>query len=309
MSLDQSLVKRLAFIKYLYQTAVSQSHAPPPRSCASLLTMHDAVELFLQLASEYLNAGTAHLVFMDYWDILNKKLAPDELEQKESMRRLNKARVALKHHGTFPSDLDIESFRASTTSFFQDNTRLVFSVTLEEVSLIEFVNPESAREKLKEALDQIQCGDTLAALDNTALAFTEMIADYEDRKRYNVYTSPFYFGKSMTLLSSVHMGFSGGSLSSPERKLREFIDNVKESIEAMQDAIKMLALGIDYRKYSRFKMLTPHLTRVMSGEWVIGQRFKEDEKPSQEDARFCVDFVIESALALAEFDYTVSVSK
>jgi len=99
--------------------------------------MHDAVELFLQLASEYLNAGTAHLVFMDYWDILNKKLAADELEQKESMRRLNKARVALKHHGTFPSDLDIESFRASTTSFFQDNTRLVFSVTLEEVSLIE----------------------------------------------------------------------------------------------------------------------------------------------------------------------------
>lgn len=309
MSLDQSVVKRLAFIKYLYQTAVSQSHAPSPLSCASLLTMHDAVELFLQLASEHLNTGTAHPGFMDYWDILNKKLAPDGLEQKESMRRLNKARVALKHHGIFPSDLDIESFRASTTSFFQDNTRLVFSVALEEVSLIEFVSLESAREKLKEALDQIQGGDTLAALDNIALAFTKMIADYEDRKRNKFYTSPFYFGKSMTFLSSFHMGFSGGSLSSPERKFSEFIDNVKESIEAIQDAIKMLALDIDYRKYSRFKMLTPHLTRVMSGEWVIDRRFKEDEKPSQEDARFCLDFAIESALALAEFDYTVSVSK
>ena len=55
MSLDQSVVKRLAFIKYLYQTAVSQSHAASPGSCASLLTMHDAVKLFPQLASEHLN--------------------------------------------------------------------------------------------------------------------------------------------------------------------------------------------------------------------------------------------------------------
>jgi len=119
MALDHTVVKRLAFTKYLYQTAVAQSRAPSPLSCASLLTMHDAVELFLQLASEHLNAGSGHPGFMDYWDILNKKLDPNELEQKESMRRLNKARVALKHHGTFPSDLDIEAFRASVTAFFK----------------------------------------------------------------------------------------------------------------------------------------------------------------------------------------------
>jgi hypothetical protein len=305
MTLDQTTVKRLAFIKYLYQTAISQSSAPAPLNCASLLTMHDAVELFLQLASEHLNAGAGQPAFMDYWDILNKRLAPKELEQKESMRRLNKARVALKHHGTFPSDLDIESFRANTISFFQDNTPLIFAITLDAVSLIEFVNPDLSRQKLKEAQDQIQKGDTLVALDNIALAFAGMIADYEDRKRGKFHTSPFYFGRNMTFLSSFSMGFGGGSLSRPERELGKFIDNVKESLKAMQDAIKMLALGIDYRKYSKFKMLTPYLARVMSGDWVIDRRFKDDEKPSQDDARFCLDFVIESALALAEFDYTV----
>jgi hypothetical protein len=107
--------------------------------------MHDAVELFLQLSSEHLNVGTGHPGFMDYWDVLNVKLAPKELEQKESMRRLNKARVALKHHGTFPSNLDIESFRVSTTNFFQENTPLVFGVALDDISLIEFVNPDSSR--------------------------------------------------------------------------------------------------------------------------------------------------------------------
>jgi len=42
---------------------------------------------------------------------------------------MNKARVALKHHGTFPSRLDIESFRASTASLSEDNTPLVFGVS------------------------------------------------------------------------------------------------------------------------------------------------------------------------------------
>jgi len=199
--------------------------------------------------------------------------------------------------------LDIESFRVSTPNFFQENTPLVFGVALDDTSLIEFVNPDSSRQRLKDAQGQIQSGDTLAALDNIALAFTEMIADYEDRKRNQYHMSPFFFGQSMTFLDSFFMGLSR---SSSERKLGEFVDKVKESIEAMQSAIKMLALGIDYRKYSKFKMLTPHLTRVISGNWVIHRHFEEEQKPSQEEARFCIDFVIESALALAEFDYTVN---
>lgn len=300
MNIDHTVIKRLAFIKYLYQTAVSQSHAPAPLNCSSLLTMHDAVELFLQVSSEHLNSGGTQPGFMDYWDLLNKKLSPRELEQKESMRRLNKARVALKHHGTFPSNLDIEAFRASVTNFFQDNTPIIFSINLSEVSLIEFVNPESSRQKLMDAQSDIQNNNTLAALDKIALAFAEMIADYENRKRVRYNGSPFYFGRDLTFLGRFHMGLNSGD------KLGDFVDRVKESIEAMQDAIKILALGLDYRKYSKYKQLTPDLSRVLSGDWIIHRRFGYDQKPSQEDTMFCIDFVIESALALAEFDYTVT---
>lgn len=304
MALAHNTVRRLAFIRYLYNTAMSQSHAPPPLSCASLLTMHDAVELFLQLASEHLNIGSPQPNFMDYWESLSKKLGRD-LEQKESMRRLNKARIALKHHGTFPSELDIEAFRGSVTSFFSDNTPLVFGVSITDVSLVEYVNPESSRNKLKEAEVDLDSGDTLAALDKIALAFAEMIHDYEVRKRDRFYSSPFFFGRNLAFHNSFFMGFRGESMSSPGGRLGEFIDTVKESIESMQDAIKILALGLDYRKYSRFRRLTPSLTMTMSGNYVIGRRFGEENKPTVEDARFCVDFVLESALALAEFDYTV----
>lgn len=300
MALNHSTMKRLAFIRYLYQSGVSQSHAPAPLNSASILTLHDSVELFLQLASEHLNTGAGQPSFMDYWDILNRKLDPHELEQKESMRRLNKARVALKHYGTFPSDLDIESFRASTTSFFQDNTHLVFGINLDEVSLIELVNPEAARARLHEAQESIRRGDTLDALDKIAVAFTEIISDYEDRKRDRFEDSPFYFGGDLTFLSSFHMG-----LRSVDEKLADFVDRVKESLEAMQDAIKVLALGMDYRKYSKFKRLTPNVTRIPRGELHLQRRFDEEHAPSVDDARFCVDFVVESALALSEFDYSV----
>lgn len=102
--LDKStVIKRLAFIKYLYKLAVDQSKRPEPLCSASILTFHDAIELFLQLASEHLNVGKQQPSFMEYWDLISQKLSNQELTQKESMRRLNRARVALKHHGTLPS--------------------------------------------------------------------------------------------------------------------------------------------------------------------------------------------------------------
>ena len=300
MAIDHTIVRRLAFIRYLQRTGLAQSTAPAPLSCASILMFHDAVELFLQLASEHHNAGSGQPNFMDYWDLLKPKLGKD-LEQKESMRRLNKARVALKHHGTFPSQMDIESFRASATAFFKDSTPLVFGLQWDQVSLVEFVNPDAARNHLKEAEADIQSGDILAALDKIAIAFEEMIDDFESRKRDHLDRSPFYFGREMTFLSSHSMTSFGPSSG---HGLGEFVDRVKESLESMQQAIKILALGLDYRRYSRFKLLTPTIWKLAFGSY-SPQRWQKKEKLSADDARFCYDFVVESSLVLGQSDYNV----
>ena len=105
--LDQNVIKRLALIKYFYKEAIEQSQRPEPLCSASILTFHDAIEFFLQLASEILDIGKNQLSFLEYWGILASKLPEGIPTQKESMRRLNRARVALKHHGTSPSKLDI----------------------------------------------------------------------------------------------------------------------------------------------------------------------------------------------------------
>jgi len=284
---------------------VEQSEKPEPLCSASILIFHDAIELFLQLASEYLDVGKAQPSFLEYWDLLSQKLRDHELTQKESMRRLNKARVALKHHGTLTSKLDIEAFRASATNFFKENAPIVFDILFSDISLIELVQCEDARSSLKKAEEELKDNKIEDALDKTAVAFAQLIDDYESRKRDRFGRSPFFFGESMTHLSSFHMGIDRAG-KSELGQLAEFIDNAKETIEALQNAVKILSLGIDYRRYVKFRLLTPYVYRMFDGHYLIRRnQWGSRGIPTAEDVQFCIDFVIESAITLQEFDFSI----
>jgi len=293
-----TIIKRLAFIKYLYRLAVEQSKRPEPLCSASILTFHDAIELFLQLASEHLDVGKKDPSFMEYWDLISQRLSNQELTQKESMRRLNKTRVALKHHGTLPSKLDIEAFRAIATNFFEENTSIIFGIDFSNISLVELVQCENVKSNLKNAEELLKENNIEEALDKVALAFAQLIDDYEGRKIGLYGKSPFFFGKPMTFLNSLFMGINRVTGSDFERKLAEFIDKVKESIESLQKAVKIISLGIDYRRYVKFQLLTPLVVRTAGGYHIQRVQWGSKGKPTVEDVQFCVDFVIESSISL-----------
>jgi len=319
MNLQANTIRRLAFIKYLYRLGIQQSETPEPLSAVSLLNFHDAIELFLQLASEHLNVGSKETRFMEYWEMLSKKLpVGKELSQKEAVRRLNEARVGLKHHGTLPSKLDIEAFRATTTSFFEENTPIIFNVAFGEISMTDYVQPEQAREHLKTAETLLKSESFAEALDLTAIAFQQMLDDYESRKQDRFHSSPFFFGRDLTHYSSHQIGIGhkrriGRSLIDGdndihehkyEEKLGKFIDTTKESLEAIQEAIKILAMGVDYRRYTKFKLLTPSVNRTLDGKFDTYRTY--EQKHTTADVQYCIEFVIETAVKLQEFDYSLS---
>lgn len=295
MTFDEIIMRRLAFIKYLYTVAIEQSQKPEPLFLTSILTFHDAIELFLQLSLEHLDVSRRAENFMDYWQTLKEEKSI-ELTQKASMRRLNRARGSLKHHGILPSKLVIEGFRASSTNFFIENTVTVFGIEFSDISMIELVQYEEARNNLKEAEKLLKEDNIEEALNNTALAFVQIIDDYENRKRDRFRRSPFFFGESLTFPSSFSMGIEG--------KLGKFIDRVKESVESIQNAVKILSLGIDYRRYTRFRLLTPLVIRA-SGGYSIQWVGRGTEGTTLDDAQFCINFVIESAVTIQEFDFSV----
>ncbi|HUW94747.1 MAG TPA: hypothetical protein VMW58_03100 [Anaerolineae bacterium] len=289
-------MQRLAFIRYLYTRGVEASRRPEPLSAASVLTFHDSIELFLELASEHLDVGGKNPAFMKYWELLKPKLPDDGLTQQEAMRRLNKSRVALKHHGTLPSRLDIEAFRATSTSFFEENTPLVFGIDFTSVSMTRLVQDAQARVSLEQAdLSLREKDDREEALGLIAIAFHQVVDGWEHSKRGDLGYSPFFFGKRLTLLDSFSI-----KVIYPE--LATFIHAVKDSIESMQSAMKILSFGLDYRRYVKFRLLTPGVVGVYEGGYTV-HGFERDDLPSLDDCRFCYDFVVECAIHLQTFDF------
>jgi hypothetical protein len=312
-TLEPATMRRLAFIRYLYTLGLDQLTKPEPLSSAAILMFHDSVELFLQLAAEHVDAGTrSGFSFLEYWDALASKVEGG-VTQKEAMRRLNSSRVGLKHHGTHPTALDLDSFRDVTERFFVENTPRVFGVEFSEVSLVDLVWNTDVRDRLSVAREAVEQGDVPAALAASAIAFRALVDDYERRKQGEFGRSPFFFGEDMTFQTSFFMGltgFSGRGFSGGDPKMAKFVDNVNDSLGALRDAVKLLSFGLDYRRYVRFRLLTPEVFRTLNDpDWKSHALPGGTHAPTAADAEFCMDFVIESALRLQEFDFSVELAR
>ncbi|MBN1975297.1 MAG: hypothetical protein JW787_16775 [Sedimentisphaerales bacterium] len=306
MALHHSVIQRLAFVKYIFTKGIEQSILPEPFSAMSILMFHDAVEIFLQISSEKLNIGNKKMNFLDYWEALNQKLL-HEIPQKEAMRRLNTSRVGLKHSGTLPSKLDIETFVVSVRLFFEETTTLIFETDFNSISLIEYVDPSESRDRLKMAEKQLQETKLDEAMANIAVSFRIMLQDYQNRKAYYYRRSPFAPIEDLSGISSIPLPRNSYELVPIAKILEKTIAGLTE----IQRVVRILALGLDYRKYSRFEIFAPHVYQTGDLKYHVDFHHHQAGMPKlcKEDVRFCIDYVIESAIKLKEFDYSVDVKQ
>jgi hypothetical protein len=306
---DKAVAKRLAFIRFLFNRAVEESKKSEPWCSICLLTFHDAIELFFVLSCEHLGVTGAkeRTPFDDYWNLIAGGLKEKRLSQEASIKRLNKGRIAMKHQGILPLKSDVENYRVNATNFLEENTRIVFNTEIEDVSLTELVQYENAKEYLKEAERALKEGKREDALDNVACGFGELIRDYESTKVGESGRSPLSFGKDMTSFDNFFWDWgnlpTGGRFKS---RMQDFVDRVTESLESLESAVRILSLGIDYRRYIKFRRLTPVVSLRGKGKWYIN-RGTEGSKgiATEEDVQFCIDFVIESAISIQELDFAL----
>ena len=291
------IIKRLSLIKYLYKFGVEQSRQSETIASFSILSLHDSIEMYLKLLAEHLNIKSDNFNFLDYWTSI------PSLTLKESMRNFNARRVNIKHKGLLPSKADIEISRVNATDFFEQNTLAQFGVDFSEISLFSLIQYENVRVHLENAQKALDENKIEICIENVAIAFNELIYTYEDSKSSYYGNSPFFFGKDLTFLSSFHMGIGRDWDDEVGRKLGEFVDKVKDSLDGIQKAVKIMSFGIDYKKYVKFKLLTPIVTRMMNGNHVAEVWGKK--KWSKENCQYCIDFVLDSSLKLQEFDFDI----
>ena len=158
------------------------------------------------------------------------------------MRNLNARRVNIKHKGLLPSKADIELSRVNTTDFFEQNTIIHFGIEWKDISLLTLIQYDNVRQHLEKAQQALEENKIEDCIELVAIAFDELIYTYEDSKSTYFGSSPFYFGKDLSFLSSFFMGIND------DRKMSEFVDKVRESLDDIQKAVKILSFGIDYKK-------------------------------------------------------------
>ena len=293
MALDPQTIRRLAIIRLLYDQGVEQAASPEPLSAMAVLSFHDAVELFLKLAADYSQlALPARLNFLDYWTQLQPCMpAGSQLPSKSAMDRMNRLRVAFKHHGTIPSSFAIEQTRADVNTFLMDATSLIFKVSFTAVDLADLISrPETAR-NLRDAQTHADLEDFPVAMVGLMITFNEFV-DYHSSHASDdlgfLPTGPLAFGPTIQRFDTTSHDFS-----------EQLLMKVTRATAAIQKGLRIMALGIDYRRYSRFAVITPEV--IYKPDGTIRYRVGEPHKRlNAEDYQFGRNFVIESALRAAD---------
>lgn len=163
------------------------------------------------------------------------------------MEKLNEVRISFKHHGTAPHFDAINSAKVNVGNFFNENSELVFEVRFSQISLVDLVSLEEARVNLKQAM-MLKNDNVESAIDKIAVAFNQIIDDYVDRKKDGHGRSMFNF------VSDVDWSSIDGSDSLAN--VKEVCRDLDYGLGQVNERIKMIVLGFDYRKLLLFEALT-----------------------------------------------------
>lgn len=299
----ETVIKGLGFVRYLYELALQQSRQPGFRSATTILTFHDAVEMFLVFCLQHCDVYSAkkRYLFADYWTDLAK--VGINIAQQGTMESLSRARGNFKHHALMPPLNTVEDARVHVREFLIENTSLVFKLDFNNISLVNLVHCDAARTRLQVAEGQLlqqQYGD---AMGEIAIAFRALIDDFLARSRDEFGRSAFAFQDS-EFWGSLRFRWAGRGAKDDipryvEQELQNFSRDVGREFEALRNGLKIVSLGLDYRRYVRFIALTPFVVGHGRGQYGQSER-RRDTPPTLEECRFCLDFVIESAMRVQE---------
>ncbi len=282
--------KKLAIVKLLYNQGVQQSRYTGHSSSFSILSFHDSVEMFLKYLCQLKDVNCSNLNFMEYW------VKFPGLTLKEAMRSLNQQRVNLKHKGILVSELEIDFCLVNTTEFFKQNTKPFFGVDWTEISLASLIKFEETKKYMQKATLAFNNSNREACIENTALAFNSLVHEFESNK-INVYgLSPFTFGTRSKLADP-------SKLNLESTRTVEYLNQVNRSIKELQETMKIVAMGINFSEYSKFRLLTPIITRIRDQHLVA--ELMNEKNWSLDNCKFCIEFVINSALNLQNSNYDV----
>jgi len=304
------VLRRLSIVKHLHKLADQQSHLPETIAYSSVLTFHDAIDLFNQLVAEYQGKTDAdkrvvtggkrtNLFMMEYFDLI------PTLTLKPSVKKINDRRNSLKHNGQIPAKIDINESRVIANLFFEQNTPIIFGLGYDQVSLLELISNIKVKSFLSEAEKFLLQNETLKCIKEVAKAFymlQQQHSEYWNRNREKFGQErlfipiPTYDEQNFFINYGNYGWIEKGNLPIPSG-LAGMIHIINRNFGSLFSSLEAFTYGVDYGELSYFKMFMPVVAgeNIANGEYMVTD-IREGVSLSPDKCRFAIDFVIKFAL-------------
>lgn len=290
--LQQHEAERLSLVRYQLMVAEQQARQPVPLSSLALGSMQDAVEATLGLVIEREHVAISNRNdFLKLFDAVADKLGGDPpiAGFRPGVAAMNLARVNFKHHGNQAESGTISRHLGNSRQLIELLIDRVFGIQMDTVSLLLFVRDAEVRTHLELAQSNWNSGRTQAAMGELKLAFDRLVRDYELRKAW-------YPGRS---LFSTKPSFMPSSFDL--RKSSKETEKAFEWLESLDGWVKMLALGVDMRRYAYFDAHTPTSSYTLDGSAHL--HLRDGVTITEEVFARCMKFVIDTSLEFFEDDF------
>ena len=281
-SLSDNLYRRLTLSKYLFRHArrILQQSVPYSRGLATSL-LHDSVEVLLRVLTERFKIEVSRREnFLQLFDNVRKRIDCVG-EHSAAMKRLNTARVGFKHEGLDVNATDAEAFLTNVEAFLSEVCQQELLVDFATLSLVNAIGHRRTQNWLEKAREALRSEHFTESVAHSAAALA-IYLHHRDTRR----------GEPVDPSGYIH-SFSG--------ELGGAIDWILEYVEPIRARLDLVSHGIDVVSYDKFEALTPQ-TSVHENGTVSQFELQSRRVPSREEARFCYDFAVESALALRDLE-------
>ena len=273
------LRRRLTLPRFLFrqaQRALQKAEAPHSWGLAASL-LQDSVEVLLRLIAESHRLSVSDRTqFAELLRTVETRF-PSVGGHRAGLTTLNTTRVAFKHRGQELAENDARVFIANVEAFLTQVYDEVFGVDFASMSLADAIGHRRTQNWLAEA-ECAFAGERYAeSVEHAAKAMTVYMAHS--------------IRNDVTIRLRSIVDYRGS------RDQRDFQSWVEETIPSLQARLDLFTRGVDIASFDRFTMLTPW-TRLNYCGAILQSSRASAPKPSREDARFCINFVVESALAL-----------
>jgi hypothetical protein len=312
---DEIIIRRLALIKHLYRLGLEQSALPETISYTSILSMHDAIDMFMNLSAEKQGISKGKYL-MQYFDEIH------ELTLRASVNKINKRRNNLKHDGIIPGKIEIQDSCSVAKLFFEENVKIIFNKDFTIISVFDLIEDNKIRQFLVQGDTLLEKSDFKAAATELSKAYFHLLLLeetlnktkninpwYESQPQPHIKDGKFYTKAFEKIFENQEEIFKEPKTEDGYVEISEGVAslayNYNKALSYTFQSLRIFSLGLDYRKYNHFNAFMPKTASYdpQKNDYRIFVPLTYPNELAKENLSFAIEFLMEFALKLQEFKY------